>query len=157
MCGWHLQGEVHVAYASRCINLFGGSSVEYSGGMSLAAATARTCHVACQLQPCIPGSPTQGMLQSQVTAAAHSLHSRYHVALFVCTGIVSFGGVHDIWKTLLERHLSVSLYSNTVCSSSYFVSICWLSNELENALKKKASLLAPARQVQHDGTMLASL
>ena len=62
-----LQGEVHVAYASSCVNLFGGSSVEYSGGMSLAAATARVCHVACQLQPCIPGSPTQGMLQSQVT------------------------------------------------------------------------------------------
>ena len=61
------QGEVHVAYASNCVSLFGGSTVEYSGGLALAAATARSCHVACQLQPQSQGSSTQGILIPRVT------------------------------------------------------------------------------------------
>lgn len=59
----YMQGEVHVAYASECVGLFGGSTVEYSGGVSMHAATARTFHVACQLYPHRPGSCTQGTLQ----------------------------------------------------------------------------------------------
>lgn len=49
MC--HVQAAVHVAYASSCAGLFGGGAAEYSGGVTLAAATAKACHIACQVQP----------------------------------------------------------------------------------------------------------
>ncbi len=89
-----MQGKVHIARASHCLGVFGGTSSDYSGGSSLHAAMPHACFVACQMQP-MEASQSRGITQGCITLQHYIAVQQQHWLIIDVN--LKCNRLHGVW------------------------------------------------------------